>query len=264
MKRTCLGAALLSLTSLPAMAITPLPDSGISLGIQLEHFDYREKSNGERLNAEDGSLQGGWLSLAHQLGPVTLGLSTARMKGTVDYTGQTQSGRPLAAETDQGITRFGISLEGPAWHSAALPVNLSPYLTAGHSGWNRSIQPTAISRGLTEKYRWWQVAAGANACVTNHGQWCLRAGMTRTFEGTMTVKLDSLGAGEPELELGAEYGGEIALSWSSGALSVQMYYQEWSFGASDPQRINAGQVLLQIREPASKTRIAGLAGGVHF
>lgn len=246
------------------MAITPLPDPGISLGVQLEQFDYREKSNGERLNEEDGSLQGGWLSLARNVGPVTLGLSASRMKGTVDYTGQTQSGRPLSTETDQGISRFGLSLEGPAWHSGALPVDLSPYLTVGHSGWNRSIRPTGMSRGLTEKYRWWQIAVGASACVSNHGQWCLRTGVTRTFEGSMTVRLGSLGAGEPELELGAEYGGEIALGWSRGPFSVQTYYQQWSFGASDPQRINAGQVLLQIREPASKTRIAGLAGGVRF
>ena len=264
MKRAWPGAALLSLAALPAMAITPLPDPGISLGVQLEQFDYQEKSNGEQLNAEDGDLQGGWLSVAHQLGPVTLGFSATRMKGTVDYTGQTQSGRPLSTETDQGITRFGFSLQGPSRGYGPLPLHISPYLTAGHSGWNRSIQPTAISRGLTEKYRWWQVAAGANACVNNHGQWCLRAGITRTFEGSMTVRLESIGAGEPELELGDEYGGEIALGWSSGALTVQAYYQEWSFGASDPQRISAGQVLMQIREPASKTRIAGLAGGVRF
>jgi hypothetical protein len=264
MKRVWPGAILLSLTSQAAMAVTPLPAPGISLGAQLEQFNYREKSDGERLNEEEGPLQGGWLSLAGQLGPVTLGLSAARLKGTVDYTGQTQSGRPLTTETEQGITRFGISLEGPAWQTGQFPISVSPYLTSEYSGWNRSIQPTDISRGLTEKYRWWRLAAGANACLTHRGQWCLRAGLNHTFAGTMTVKLDSIGAGEPELELGGEYGGEIALGWSNGVVSVQAYYQEWSFGASDPQRINAGQVLLQIREPASKTRIAGLAGGLRF
>lgn len=264
MKRIRPGALLISLTPLPALAITPLPDPGLSLGIQFEQFDYREKSEGARLNDEEGPLQGGWLSLASRQGPVTLGLSAARMKGTVDYTGQTQSGRPLTTETEQGITRFGISARAAGWQPWQNGLTVAPYLTAEYSGWNRSIQPTRISSGLIEKYRWWQVATGANACLTYQGQWCLRAGLNHTFAGSMTVKLESIGAGEPELELGGEFGGEIALGWSNGVVSVQSYYQEWSFGASDPQRVSAGQAVLQIREPASKTRIAGLAGVLHF
>lgn len=264
MKRIRIGTVLLALIPLSALALPPLPEPGISLGVQLEQFSYQEKSNGERLNEEDGLLQGGWLSLASRQGPIILGLSATRMKGTVDYTGQIQSGRPLSTKTDQGISRFDLSIEGPAWHFEQLPFRVSPYLTTGLSGWSRSIQPTGISSSLSEKYRWWHLAAGANACVKSHGQWCLRAGVTRIFEGSITVKLDSIGAGESELELGAEYGGEIALSWGGGAFLVQTYYQEWSFGASDLQRVNAGRLVLQIQEPASKTRIAGLAGGLHF
>lgn len=256
-------ALCLAVMPLPAAALSPLPEPGITISSHAEHFHYREQdANGRQLNREKGYLQGIMLTAATEAGPLTAGLFASRTKGTVDYAGQTQAGRALDTDTREGITRYGFSLESPAWELP--PITLTSYGTVGHTQWNRNILATDISSGLLEKYRWWHLAAGLEACLADTRAWCIRAGVTRTFSADMTIDLEFLGAGQPELALEPETGGEVALGWANERFSLQIYYREWQFGASDPALVRARGLLLEIMEPASKTRVTGLTGGFRF
>ena len=248
----------------PALAYTPLPDAGVTLSGHVDYMDYREHDDqGNRLLRESGYLRGFSLGLGHDFPWLTVGAFVSRSDGRVNYDGQTQAGIALQTTTDQGMTRYGIALHG-------LPLRVSefevgPYASVSYHLWNRVIEPTDTRFGLTENYRWWIATAGLRAC----GQYgalesCFRAGLARTFSGTMTINLARRGGGHPELTMEDSGGGEVAITAVRGRLFAEIYYQQWAFQKGDTVRRRVGNLLLDIVEPDNKTRIAGLAAGVRF
>lgn len=251
-----------TLLALPLVLVAFTASAEVEFGAQWLQFDYREESDaGSILNEESGDIPGVYLAWRNQIDRLWLELEGHYAKGSVDYEGGTQSGRPLSTETDQRLVQYRLRAGG------SLPINnldVAPYGMVAHQRWDRFIKPTSSTLGLREDYRWWEAGAGVRACGTawqeRIGALCLSAEAFRTFNGGIEVHLESVQLGRPRLELGEGNGYRLELDWSPApvpAVNLSLFYEQWHHGESNTVSVQRGGTIFLISEPQSDTARLG-------
>ncbi|MDN6319980.1 MAG: hypothetical protein L0J77_09450 [Marinobacter sp.] len=246
------------------------PEITWELGASNQFFHYEETlPNGATFNTEKGWLPGLYLSSSVALPrDFLLAFTVSRAKGTVDYEGATQAGRALSTNTIETLTRVRAELVTPLPN--VLPDALTGVIDIGYTRWNRKIQPTRYSSHLYEHYRWYEFSGGLRHCSTPSAlpgieRICATAKLTRTEYGTMIVRLEQLNLGNPELNLGGNWGGEASLKLDlEGPFTLRLYSKTWNHGASNPVIIQQAKKTTRITEPASQSWLTGLEVGLRF
>jgi hypothetical protein len=239
-------------------------------GVSYQQFHYKETlTDGSTLNTEKGGLPGLYISTNIPLpNDFQLGLLASRIKGSANYEGMTQAGHPLSTHTTETINRFGAEIFTPT--PDIFSESLSGVIGLSYNRWNRKIQPTDQSRHLYEHYRWYELSGGLRHCsiplfVKGIEQLCITARLIRTERGSVTVRLEDLNMGNPELNLGGDWGGEASLKLDlKGPLTLRFYTKTWSHGASSPVVIQQTTHYVKITEPASQSWLTGIEAGLRF
>lgn len=229
------------------------------LGVEASTFDYKEKdSDGNTLNKESGALPGLFLGVENPSKEGFWAQGILSFYGaTVDYEGRTQSGSPLATDTNEsflsGRMRLFYTLPG-------MLLRYSPFLGLGYTEWGRSIQPTETTLRLNEEYRWFEPEVGLVVRPVAE-RWTFifaRFSVYQVHSGRVMIDLDQLGFGEPELNLGQKTGRRLSVgaTWKARQqfyLRASLFMDYYQFGASESATIQSGTRIISIREPASKT-----------
>lgn len=264
------AALALPLVLIAPVAVAQEGDIRWEAGVSGQYFNYQETArDGATLNTEKGWLPGFYLSASRLLpGDFQLAVIVSRAKGTVDYEGATQAGYALSTDTTETFTLVGAELATPLPN--VLPKSFSGIVGLGYTRWNRKIQPTRYSSHLYEHYRWYEFSGGLRHCSTPEvfpgvEQICVTTKLTRTEYGTMTVRLDDLGLGSPELNLGGDWGGEASLKLDlAGSITLKLYTKTWNHKASKPVIVRQANQYVSITEPASQSWLTGFEAGVRF
>lgn len=245
-----------------------------SLGLAAGYLDYRETgSDGRRLNREDGTLPGLVAALRAQAAAWSAGADLSYFAGDVRYTGSTSTGNTLGTRTDQRIADGSVWLGRRGFENPTTVLDV--YAGGGLRWWNRDIRSTAGAYGVDEVYSWPYLHAG------------IRVGRRLAQGDALSLDLRLLYPVDPELDVDfkndydsaevtpeARAGGRVGLSWTrpwSGGgrtLAVSAWYEQWRFGASEPEVLRRNGVAIgTVLEPESKTEFLGLAvilGGLSF
>lgn len=241
----------------------------IEIGASWSYVEYQEQGDsGQTLNEESGDIPGLYLAWTPAFGPHAWGrLEAGYASHNITYDGQTQAGVPLTTTTHARLIHYDGRIGGQ-WQQG--PVVLRPYLFARYQRWDRAIQPTGTSLGLTEYYRWWEAGAGLEGCGNGMvwaSELCLDLGLFRTIDGEVEVALGNDPADYPVLQPGDSTGYRAQLRWSPPGLSqlvVSVYHEAWDFKRSPSETVNLGFAQLRIREPASDTRRQGVRVALRF
>ena len=234
----------------------------VRAGIILADFDFQEfDEDGDRLLTESGFLPGieaGWTWHRDRL---ALAVDASYLNGEVDYNGQTQAGAPLSTNTDEEIGDIEASATGyffsrDNWQAGAR-------LGAGYRHWQRDIQPTATTSGLSETYTWGYGTAGLVAQYTGSetSTWTLHGSYRRAWSPSLKVDLTLLST-KVDLDLGRTDGFTLQLRNQRSLtqtldLIFSLSYHTWDAGRSNTVTVPVpGQPLsVSITEPRSETRV---------
>jgi len=225
-------------------------------------FDYREFDQSNRLlDKEQGLLSGAKFSGRHEYGNGNLNIHAALYGGSVDYTGQTQSGIPHQTDTDTRLFNIGFRLD--LVQTTSIPVQL--FLGLQHWRWDRDILTRNNVQGLHEIYSWEEAELGARfdwAIARQSSMWIETSGLY-VINPQMDLELP---ASDLSFHLGAESGYRlrtgISLQGNSVSLSVNAFVERWEFGRSNTIFTNDffGSSAY-LTEPASKSFHSGLELG---
>jgi hypothetical protein len=240
------------------------------VGISVERFGYEEFSDsGRLLDREEGYLPGVSGSITALKGAWEFSLVGRFHAGTVDYDGQTNAGAPLKTETDQRVWDLGFTA-GRRFNAPVIE-SLLPYLGVGYWRWQRDINPTAVTSGLSETYSWPYAAVGARAMLLRRErfEWQLDIGVVRPI--SPEVKVDFSGVFDSaRLKLGSRTGYRAAmpLGWKFGRakqITLEPFWERQAFGRSPTEVLNrTGMAVGTVFEPRSRAENYGLNLSLSF
>ena len=253
--------------STPAAAETEL-----AVGLDTTDFTYREfADSGRELNREDGILPGVRLTAHASRDLVFLRLDASLHGGTVDYDGETQTGRPLSSETDTRL--ITIAAEVGRWADASR--RWAAFARLANRTWDREIQATGNVQGLNEEYRWIEAGVGLRRAWPREdaGAWQheLAGMLVLTLDGSVFVELSALEGRDWEderLDLGDEAGLRLRYTATrdlgARTLRVEPYLEYWEFGRSDTEPIGGSPGGFTVYEPRSESYRLGLVVALAF
>lgn len=237
-------------------------DTSIEAAAKVLYFNYEEFDlSGESLNKETGFLPGFSISSTSALTSTSHSISFELYDGQVDYDGQTQSGVPHTTLTDETLYRLFYKLN---W----LPSEdkHSIYTKVSWQHWDRDILPANTISGLYEQYQWWAIEVGFSLSLyeKDSNAWLLDLGISKVFDGTIVVDLETQGFGSPKLQLGDGSGFSTALMYrhtlnENSELGLSLAHQYWTFGRSNDGTITDGTNTFTIAEPRSKSNHTSLS-----
>jgi len=240
----------------------------LELGLSSEYFHYEEQNiKGQRLNREEGLLNGGFISFGYQ---PTLDtewqLTHQRVYGEVKYSGQTQSGSSLNTKTEEKFDLFSIRFKrclGNVYGISGFNWYISTALN--HRHWERKIQPSSAALGLNENYSWNELdlSIEADYKISERGRMISRVGSVLGFNEKFEVDLTAIGASKPSFNFGQVKGQHFRLGYkyaleTGSEISLLASYQYWHFDRSRTHLVNAGPRRIELTEPESDMHRAGL------
>lgn len=244
----------------------------VEAGASVRSWEYAEYGpTGVRLDREHGAIPGASAALRVERGPWLGGLSVAGGAGALRYDGRTQSanvafdGLPISTWSDARL----VSAEALAggWIRGG---PIAAYGAVAWRAWWRDIRPTTVTSaagataqvsGLSERYRWVELAAGARwAAVRARGlEVDLDARALATVLGEVTVETGSA----PVLSLAPRPGGRLAVL-ARQALGARWYLAAEAWGGVRAFGASAVDVRSGMHEPDSVTWTAGVEARVGF
>ena len=253
-------------TALPVILLLTLSRAAIagpqiSIAPSLLHFDYTEfGSRGNELDNETGWLPGVQLLLeTGRHPPWSAGLELSVYSGTIDYTGQTQTGTPHATTTKEMLVKLGTHISTPLARHTRL------VFAANFNEWERDINDSNGVSGLLEIYSWWEISAGATLEFWNKDDQSWQAGvfLIRTIDPGIHIDLSRANFGSTDLDLGAEWGSRLQLAWTQykdagSHVSIKLYHEARDFGQSGTGATTGGASSLFVMEPRSESRHTGI------
>jgi hypothetical protein len=240
------------------------------------YFDYREfDRNGDELNHESGALPGlrlwGWGERGAVLSHFEVGLHG----GSVDYDGETQSGRPVQTTTETGLLAFDADIG--RWADPARRAWIG-FFHLGRRLWARDIQSGDGAQGLYEEYRWSEVGVGLRrvGSPAAAGGWRHQASANvfAVVDGSIFVELSGIEGrdwDDTTLELGRAMG--LRLQYAAHRplaagreLRLGLYYAYWGFGRSNTERVTSDGAAtgFTVTEPRSESQRLGVNVGLAF
>jgi len=242
-------------------------ETQLTLSPSLLHFDYTEFSTtDEVLNRELGWLPGLELKLSHTItSDWLIGIHSAYYQGTVDYTGQTQSGAPHTTDTETKLLRFGGRIKKGIYKNIHLFVGVQLHQ------WNRNIRDNNNVSGLDETYKWLEYSIGLNSdlFISQNDILNLEAGFLIIRNGTLDVDLSRIDLGTTRLDLGDGTGARLNLSWKRISTNnihygLSLFVEGWNFGRSNTKPTQGGASSVFVTEPRSETRNIGLKFNIEY
>jgi len=238
------------------------------LGLNSQYFNYEEQNNeGVMLNREEGYLNGGTIAIGYKPTMDTeWRLSHERLYGSVDYDGLTQNGSMLHTQTEEEISLFSIRFKQSLGEVYGIPgLNWFVSTALNHRHWDRDIQATSMSLGLSENYSWneFDLSIEANYKLSSKNIMIAQIGFAIGFNEKIEVDLHKIGAGKPSFNLGDIKGKHVNFGYQrllgdASSLSVSLTYQYWHFDRSGDHSITTGPRRITISEPESDTHQAGI------
>jgi len=242
----------------------PLVVSAGNTGIyaKVESFTWKEYGdNGSQLLKESGPIY----AVGGSVSPDTVGSLVLRAKGelfigTVDYDGQTQSGRPVETDTDY----TGLKAEGDlGWRITETDdCSLEPFVGLGYRRWQRDIQDTVGAIGYEETWRSLYSRLGIRGEYTGSGQLTAfaEAGVKMPLSTENKVDLSVMGLPTVTLRPGNEASAfaETGLKWIR--FKASLFYEGMRFSKSHPVIVSN----VRVWQPESKADIFGINVGMDF
>ncbi|VAW86058.1 hypothetical protein MNBD_GAMMA16-1674 [hydrothermal vent metagenome] len=245
-------------------ATTPVWQGGFSASVM--KFDYTEfDQNNQIFNREHGTLPGVVAGVKRTKGAMQIQARLAYYRNDVRYDGQTQSGKPASSRTNESITDISLLLKGLVTEFS--PISSTLYGGLGYRHWRRDIQSTPTASGLLEFYQWpyWILGTTAGYHLGPKTSVQFDIQITRPIDPSMVVHFKNINLDSSELELGANLGGRIALTWNQKitqqlSISLEPYHQRWDLerSAAEPLKFNGIMVGGSVAQPRSETRNSGL------
>jgi len=242
-------------------------ETQLTFSPSLLHFDYTEFSTtDEVLDRELGWLPGLEFKLSHTITSDWLvDIVGAYYQGTVDYTGQTQTGTPHTTDTETKLLRFGGRINKSIYKKIHL------FIGAQLHQWNRDIRDNNNVSGLDEIYKWLEYSIGLNSdlFISQKDIVNLEAGFLITRNGTLDVDLSRIDLGTTILDLGDGTGARVNLSWKRISTNnihygLSLFAEGWDFGRSNTKRTQGGSPNVLVTEPGSETRNIGIKLNIEY
>lgn len=254
----------------PAQAASSTDASRVHVEAGVEHYVWQEfDANGRRLLRERGprlSLGVGMDDLGRASAGRIYALRGRLYLGQVNYDGQTQSGVPLASDTNY----LGANQEASVGYRFGSGYGFDVLAAMGADEWRREIASSVASNGLatgraTEDYFVLYGKAGVGAYAV-HGRWHqhLQVGVKRPlysreysqdFGVTLAPKAQTSWYGQWEVNYGL-----------SGArrVGLRLYYDSLRFEPSNHQPATINGSAYEVWQPQSRMDVWGLEGAYYF
>lgn len=245
-----------------------------SLEGDLQHFDYREYSEqGRLLDRENGFLPGLLLGIDHSQDAWEIAGQLSYHADDIVYTGQTNTGVPIATTTEQQITNIELIVGHRLLQTQQVRPTL--YLGVANHFWRRDIQPTHTASGtpvggLLETYHWWQAFLGVKMLSkkTPYFGWGLDARLTRIIAPRIAIDYFGL-YDNTQLRLGERWGYRVAFPMTysienSTTLVFEPYLEKYKLGRSSSAKLTSqGIIKGTVFEPDSTSGNYGIVIGIQ-
>jgi len=244
----------------------------LEVSILIKDFDYQELSpNNQVINKENGLIAGLGLVYHEQYGSLALQLEAALYDGTVDYTGQSQSGSPITSRSDAKIGELNLFMTH--WMKQQSQMHFGLYTGLGLYYWQRNIRSTTTATGspvagLLEKYLIGYGSLGAKMkfLISDQSNGVIDIRASKLISANIDVDFQGFGGfDKTSLDIGKQYGYRVALAWEKklsrvSSMIITPYYEYWKFGESNTTEltINGQPSGTNILEPKSETSNVGL------
>ena len=244
-----------------------LAETQLTISPALLHFDYTEFSTtDEVLDRELGWLPGLEAKLSHSItSDWLINIYSAYYLGTVDYTGQTQTGTPHTTNTETKLFRFGGRIEKDIYKNAHL------FIGAQSHKWQRDIRDNNNISGINETYKWLEYSIGLNSdlFINQKDVFNIEAAYLIIRNGTIDVDLSRVNLGSTTLDLGDGTGGRLNLNWkriseNNTRYGLSLFFEGWDFGRSNTKQTQGGSSIVFVTEPRSETRNIGLKFNIEY
>ena len=242
-------------------------ETRITLSPSLLHFDYTEFStNDQVLDRETGWLPGIEVKLSHNMtAGWFINIHSAYYQGTVDYTGQTQSGAPHSTNTDNDLFRVGGQINKKIYQQIQLFAGVQLHR------WNRDIKDNNNISGIDETYKWLEYSIGLSSDVfaDQNNIFSVDIAYLLIRNGTLDVDLSRVNLGSTTLDLGDGSGARLNLNWKrirsdNFNYGLSLFIEGWDFGRSNTKITEGGSPNVTVTEPRSETRNAGIKFNIEY
>ncbi len=245
-----------------------LPESGFKIGFDTRYIDYEEDGYME----EDGWMYGIVGDyIYHGNNKLMFETSLSIVFGEMDYDGQTQSGTPIKADTDDWIFEWR-GLIGKDYRLKGSSI-ITPFMGIGYRYWNDDIDAPG---GYEREIQYWYLPIGVKTISTLIGKWTW--GMSIEYDLFLSGEVKSHASDihpafndpENDQDFGDGYGVRLALQFNRKlsdhyGFSIEPYIRYWDIDESDTSTLTAyGIPIASIVEPDNETTVYGLRLNITF
>lgn len=244
-----------------------ITETQLTISPSLLHFDYTEFSTtDELLDRETGWLTGFEAKLSHTIaGGWWFDIYSSYYLGTVDYTGQTQSGIPITTNTSTDLFRIGGQINKEIYKKIHL------FIGAQSHQWDRDIKNTNIASGIDETYKWREYSIGLNTdiYISKNNIVSIDIAYLLIRNATIFVDLSRVNLGSTTLDITDGTGARANLNWkiiSTNNINygLSLFAEGWDFGRSNTKQTQGGSPNVYVTEPRSETRNIGLKFNIKY
>ena len=245
-----------------------LPESNLKIGFDTRYIDYEE----DNFMEEDGWMYGIFGSYTyHGNNQLMFETSLNYVFGEIDYDGQTQSGTPVTADTDDWIFEWR-GLIGKDYRFKDSSV-ITAFMGVGYRYWNDDID---VSGAYEREIQYWYLPIGVKVVSTLVGNWTW--GMSVEYDLFLGGEAKShysdihpaYNDPENDQDFGDGYGVALSLQFSrklsdNYGVSIDPYIRYWDIDESDTSMLTAyGIPIGYIIEPENETTIYGMRLNITF
>jgi hypothetical protein len=239
-----------------------LPESSFNIGFDTRYIDYEE----EGLMEEEGWMYGIVGSyIYHGNNKLMFETSLSYVFGEIDYDGQTESGTPLKADTNDWIFEWrGLIGKDYRLRDSGIA---TPFIGVGYRYWNDDID---ASGGYEREIQYWYVPIGVKTIGTLIGNWTWGVSIEYDLflSGEVKSHISDIhpAFNDPENDQDFEdgYGVGLALQFNrklsdNYGFSIEPYIRYWDIDESDISTLTEyGIPIAYLVEPENETTVYGL------
>ena len=245
-----------------------LSESSFKIGFDTRYFDYEEDS----LMEESGWMYGIVGSyIYHGNNKLMFETSFSYVFGEIDYDGQTWSGTPLGADTDDWIFEWR-GLIGKDYRLKGSSI-ITPFMGIGYRYWNDNID---ASGGYEREIQYWYLPIGVKTISPLIGNWTW--GMSMEYDlflgGEVKSHISDIHPAyndpENDQDFGDGYGVGFSLQFNrklsnNYGFSIEPYIRYWDIDESDTSTLTEyGIPIDYMVEPENETIVYGLRLNITF
>jgi hypothetical protein len=245
-----------------------LTGSTWEIGFEYNYLEYEEREGGRKFMEEEGSLFGlGTAWTSHHPSGLMLRVATGFVGGELDYDGQTQSGVPLTADTEDFIWK----IRGLIGYDYDLPdFVLTPYTGIGYRYWNDDIGgPGGYEREV--EYLYTPIGIETAAPLGDEWIWGVRGEYDLFWGGEVKAHFSDVhgGLNNPTVDQDDGYGARGAVYLKrrlrNVSLGLEIFIRYWDIDRSDEDIVTLYGAPIGVSwEPKNETTVTGFQISLLF